>query len=277
MSNSFVILVQFGSIFTVEKYKELLKGLPELTKDDIIHPKFNLEAPIMNNQTPPEESQNIQQEEEELLANHKDFENDRNWLKIAEYVALGSAAIGSILAWLFEQFLFAATPLTVALALNLVSRIKLEESVDENIDLAIAEVYNSGEFISSNIDEMPTETTELMLENSQDTSESLRVEEESEVNSITNKYWEENNQRFLRVEENLKSLESAIAQLQKYGEVSTNKSSTELTLLQTNIAEIQQQVKKLQQQNREIIKPYLQRLNRSVKQLQTNFRKEKPE
>ncbi len=47
---------------------------------------------------------------------------NRRWLEIAEYIALAGAAVGIILATVFDQFTYGLWPLCLALFLNVVNR-----------------------------------------------------------------------------------------------------------------------------------------------------------
>lgn len=51
---------------------------------------------------------------------------EHHWLDLAEYGSIGASAIGSLAAGLSGQVLFAATPITFALALNVLNRHRIE-------------------------------------------------------------------------------------------------------------------------------------------------------
>lgn len=51
-----------------------------------------------------------------------DLMDRRDWLNIAEYVSLAAVVLGSVLAAISGQIIYAAVPVTVSLGLNLVNR-----------------------------------------------------------------------------------------------------------------------------------------------------------
>ena len=51
-----------------------------------------------------------------------DLMDRRDWLNIAEYVSLAGVVVGSVLAAISGQIIYAAVPVTVSLGLNLVNR-----------------------------------------------------------------------------------------------------------------------------------------------------------
>lgn len=207
---------------------------------------------MMNNQTAPEESELLDKTEELSI---KKNQIQRDWLKILEYTALGTSAVGSILAWWFQQFLFAATPLTLTLGLNLLNREKLEKLLKQEQNRAIAHVENFIGELNSELENIITDP--VGIENA--------ISEQEQIDNIVT--------RIALLEQNLNQIQETLKEEQS--EAAKPQLSTpnvepilEITALQTQLKRLQQQVAKLQKQNREVIKPYLQKLNRAVEELE---------
>ncbi len=210
---------------------------------------------MMNNQTAPEESE-IQEKREELSIEKNQIQRD--WLKILEYTALGTSAVGSILAWWFQQFLFAATPLTLTLGLNLLNKEKLEKLLKQEQNRAIAHVENSLGELDSELENIITDPVGI----------ETAITDKKQIDNMVAK--------IALLEQNLNQIQETLKEEQSE-EVEASKSSLstpnaepilEITALQNQLKRLQQQVARLQKQNREVIKPYLQKLNRAVEELE---------
>ncbi|CBN57897.1 MULTISPECIES: hypothetical protein [Kamptonema] len=208
--------------------------------------------------------------------------SQRNWLEVAEYASVAGSAIGTLTAVLSGQFIYAAAPLTLALSLNLANRQRFEEQVRENANSAIADIHTVVESIHRQVHAIPENSQDIDAILS-DLQQKLRV---LETNVLGQQDWETVNVRFLLMDEKLTDIKNNTADLPKrsgdtsdFNEVKasvnqleylTNQPAKDLTALEAQINRLQEQVSQLQYQNREIIKPYLQRLTRAVKQLQEN-------
>ncbi|HLO47577.1 MAG TPA: hypothetical protein VK211_04030 [Kamptonema sp.] len=208
--------------------------------------------------------------------------NQRNWLELAEYASVAGSALGTLAAALSGQLIYAAAPLTVALSLNLANRQRFEEQIRENANSAIADVHTVVESIHRQVYTLPQNSQDLnpIISDLQQKLHSLQS------NVLGQQDWETVNVRFLLIDEKLNDVKKSTADLyQRCGNTSefssvqnslnqletlTNQPTTDLTALETQINHLQQEISKLQHQNREIVKPYLQRLTRAVKQLQEN-------
>ncbi|MDF0554870.1 hypothetical protein [Kamptonema sp. UHCC 0994] len=206
--------------------------------------------------------------------------NQRNWLELAEYASVAGSAIGTLAAALSGQLIYAAAPLTLALSLNLANRQRFEEQVRENASSAIADIHTVVESIHREVHALPENSQDIdaILSDLQQKLRSL------ETNVLGQQDWETVNVRFLLMDEKLTEIKNNTADLHhRSGETSdfsevkaslnqlenlTSQPVKDLTALETQINHLQDQVSQLQHQNREIIKPYLQRLTRAVKQLQ---------
>lgn len=209
-------------------------------------------------------------------------QSQRNWLEIAEYASLIGAALGSVMAAVSGQVLYAAAPLTVSLSLNLANRQTFEQQTQQNINAAIADVHMVVDCLHHQIQTLPPESDDIdeILSDLQQKLRSL------ETVVLGQQDWETLNVRFLLIEEKLTHIKDVVADLQQQwtphsegnempATVSLlptlmNQPTPESPGLYTQIEQLQEQIELLQQQNRTIVKPYLQRLTRAVKQLQAN-------
>jgi len=230
----------------------------------------------MNNRTVPEINEIHDNREGTPIEKNQ---RQRNLLKILEYTALGCSAIGSIIAWHLEQVLFAATPLTLTLGLNLLNREKLEQLLKQQHNAAIAHIENSMGEIDSELHGMETESLTLEPILTDNVSQLQTTTQRLENNAVTNEELEQITERILLLEQNLNGLQETIkdgSEAKKIegekSEVSSSKTemNLEITALQAQLKRLQQQIARLQKQNREVVKPHLQKLNRAVKQLQAN-------
>ena len=63
---------------------------------------------------------------------------DCHWLDMAEYVSLASSVAGSVAAVAFQQMVYVAAPLTVALSLSLANRQRFQQHIQQQTTSAIA-------------------------------------------------------------------------------------------------------------------------------------------
>jgi hypothetical protein len=232
----------------------------------------------MNNQTAPEINEIQENRKETPIEKSK---RQRDLLKILEYAALGCSAIGSIIAWHSKDVLFAATPLTLTLGLNLLNREQLEKLIKQQHNAAIAQIENSIGELDSEVHSMETAPLTLEPTLTENFSQLQATTQNLENNAVTNEEFEKVIERVLLLEQSLNELQETIKDGSESKEIEESKSEvssskTELTLdikaLQAQLERLQKQVAKLQKQHREVIKPHLQKLNRAVKQLQESDR-----
>lgn len=197
-------------------------------------------------------------------------QNQHNWLQIAEYTALGGSVLGSGLAWFFEQVLFAATPITLALALNIFNRKQFEQKIYKRTDNEVENLKMQINSVFHHLEALPATMTEsdsiLTPNSSNNLSDFPVVTENFAYNTITKEDWETINIKFSDIDEELQSLKDLTTDLQQ--RLVDNLQSTNSSHVQTEIDELQQQVTRLQELNRDVVKPYFIRLIRAVKQLQ---------
>ncbi len=186
-----------------------------------------------------------------------------DWFKVAEYTSVVGSTIGSLVAaaW-YQQMLYAATPITAALWLNLINRQRFEQQIRHYTESTITDVHLVVQSLHEQMNNFPSEQTELDPI-TEVLTELQRVTQSLEHDVIRQQDWEVMNVRIKLIEEKLEDLKTT--------PVSTSTSqvsaSTSLSDRQ-KLEQIHRQVVKLDQQNREIVKPYLQRLRQAIKKLQ---------
>lgn len=223
--------------------------------------EIQMDFEMMNNQTAPENSE-LQEKIEELSIEKNQVQRD--WLKILEYTALGTSAVGSILAWWFQQFLFAATPLTLTLGLNLLNKERLEKLLKQEQNRAIAHVENSIGELDSEIENIATKPVSIKFDITDNVAklENNAISKEEIDNLVARIAMLEQN--FNQIQETTETIEAVKSDLSTPNAEPT----LEIKALETQLKKLQQQVVKLQKQNREVIKPYLQKLNRTIQKLE---------
>ena len=212
-----------------------------------------------------------------------DHLKEGNWLKLAEYASVAGSALGTLAAAFSGQIIYAATPLTVALSLNLVNRQRFEEQIRESNKSAIADVHTVVESIHRQVHGLPenSEDSQDFDEILSDLQQKLHILEHS---ILGEQDWETINVRFLLLDEKLNNVKNSIIFSTTSGDSDlnldtvrnsvnpspslTNQIAPNFTDLETQIHHLQAQICQLQDQNRDIVKPHLQRLIRAVKQLQ---------
>lgn len=66
--------------------------------------------------------------------------NNRPWIEIAEYISVAASVVGSATAVISQQAIYATAPVSLALALNLVSRRRLEDLSRQKSAAAITHI-----------------------------------------------------------------------------------------------------------------------------------------
>ncbi len=246
--------------------------------------------------------------------------NQRDWLEVAEYASIVGSAIGTIVAGLSGQIIYAAAPLTAAISLNFVNRQRFEQQVQQKANSAIAGVELAVKSIQQQVQTLPGESKELhtAFSNLQQKLRSLESHTIADVqaalqsleqqvqafpgqseqlyllsqlqeklvslenSALTAHDLENVNVRFLLMNEKLTEVTNITAELQersdkvdfneiqgtvKQLQVLLDRPTIDVATMQTEMQQLQQQVSELQRQNQQIVKPYLQRLTRAVKQL----------
>ncbi|MGB3535754.1 MAG: hypothetical protein WBA13_19830 [Microcoleaceae cyanobacterium] len=227
----------------------------------------------------------MQNQEEPLETSvNQPEQNQLDQLKVLEYAAVAASAVGSVAAAVFEQILFAATPLTLAAVLNLVNRQRFEQQLRRYIISAIADIQTVVEQPSQQPPQpqgdgefLPQSTTDSTLQNDlapivEAVTELQRVTQRLDEDVLRQQDWEILNVRFKLLEESIEQLKR-----DQSANISTSETlnlspipqpTTNLSPIQSQIDQLQHQVVRLDKQNRTLVRPYLLRLAKTVKQLQ---------
>jgi DNA repair exonuclease SbcCD ATPase subunit len=80
---------------------------------------------------------------------------EHHWLDLAEYGSIGFSAIGSVVAGLSGQVLFAATPITLALSLNVLNRHRVELQTRVQNTATIAEMNQVVDSLQMTVQSLP--------------------------------------------------------------------------------------------------------------------------
>ncbi|SKB11592.1 conserved hypothetical protein [Planktothrix sp. PCC 11201] len=217
----------------------------------------------------------MQNSEEELL---KPSRHPVDGWKLAEYVSIAGTAVGTLIAAWYQPILFAGTPLTLALILNVVNRQRFEQDMRQDMDAAITDVRMVVESLHQQIQLLPPESNELdpitdVL------TELQRVTKGLEKNALRQDDWEVMNVRFQLIQETIDelktSMETSGLNFEKNDQESLNttleafvsQSITDSATMQIQIDQISEQVNALQTEQQTLIKPYIKRLVNAVKEL----------
>ncbi|MEL7038211.1 MAG: hypothetical protein AAFO04_21725 [Cyanobacteria bacterium J06592_8] len=217
----------------------------------------------------------------------------RDWLQLAEYISLFSSAIGSFVVALSGQAIYGVAPLTLALSFNVANRYRLEQQVQRS-QQEVTEVQQSMNQLESNAvrtiwlirqqltqeiatlqqkqAELPTQAS---LTHSQHSKQVTLLADnvasmQDNISTALEEMRQQLSQEITSTQENLQAIngqvhdiQNTIASLQKGQPIPPFQPNTDLKQLQA-------QLKQLSQENQEIIKPHLKRLILAIKQLQTN-------
>jgi chromosome segregation ATPase len=244
---------------------------------------------------------------------------ERDRLELAESVSLIGSAVGSVVAGLSGQVLFAATPITLALWLNSLNRSRFGEQLRLEHQGAIADLHQVVTSIHSTLQTLPrseriheVENTLMRLSEATATLQQQR----DRANSGNSNHEEIQHEfaivrrgvmrlrdvtetRFSELQETLThevqtlrqelasppsvpspelatlkaellTLSQSLADIQTQFQALTSPVTPDDTAVQTQLDELQSQIVKLQQQNREVVKPYLKHLNRAIQKLESD-------
>ncbi|MCF3576749.1 hypothetical protein [Planktothrix agardhii] len=198
----------------------------------------------------------MQNSEEELL---KPSPHPVDGWKLAEYVSIAGTAVGTLVAAWYQPIIFAGTPLTLALILNVVNRQRFEQDMRQDLDAAITDVE---------LDPITDVLTELQ-----------RVTQGLEKNALRQDDWEVMNVRFQLIQETIDELKTSMEtsglnfekndqeSLNATLEAFVNQSITDSATMQIQIDQLSEQVNILQTEQQTLIKPYIKRLVNAVKEL----------
>ncbi|WP_017717512.1 hypothetical protein [Kamptonema formosum] len=242
--------------------------------------------------------------EEQSLKALKSNPDRRHGLELAEYASVIGSAVGTIVAGLSGQVLYAATPLTLALSLNLVNRHRFEQQTKASVGgagAAIAqldlELREEIESVRAGLAALPPserirdiEASMLRLSNLWagvqqrfgETTSPLQNQQVQQEFAIVRRAIlrlrdsTDANMATLRasLSQEIESLHRLVAQPAGADGVQETSPWTEGSApesqmpVRLEISELRQRIEQLEQKYREIVKPYLKRLMSDVKHLQ---------
>lgn len=197
--------------------------------------------------------------------------NQRDWLKFVEYISVVASGVSSVVAaFLYRPILIAAAPLTIAVALNIFNRQRLEEQMQRNTEAAIADVRQVVKSLYDQVQLLPKfSDPKNDLDPITDVlTELQRVTQRLEHSALRQEDWEVMNVRFHLMEDTINEIKQQppIQNIEHLSYVPI--SAEDFTKLQNQLVIVYQQVRELQNQNREIVKPYLQRLTAAIKRIE---------
>lgn len=88
-------------------------------------------------------------------------QNQPEWLEFAEFASIAGSAIGTIVAGLSGQIIYAAAPLTAAISLNFVNRQRFEQKMQQKANSAIARVELAVKSLQQQVQALPGVPAEL--------------------------------------------------------------------------------------------------------------------
>jgi DNA repair exonuclease SbcCD ATPase subunit len=213
------------------------------------------------------------------LQNIRQIISEYHWLDLAESGAIAASAFGTFAGALSSQVVYAAAPLTIALALNLVNRYRLDENTEQYTKAAISDVRNVVESLYTSLPE--DSSPEMDFPSLQKSIAHLqKVTERLENKALTEDDWQMVNVRFLTLQESLERLTASIGNVPVQtnfpgqaattviqGEKGDQPVNSSLELIDSNYLALEQRISQLEEKNKAIVKPYLQRLTHSLQQI----------
>ncbi|MCT7957609.1 hypothetical protein [Laspinema palackyanum] len=202
--------------------------------------------------------------------------NPYPWQTIVEGTCVAGAAVGTVVAALSGQVVYAAVPLTLALSLNLSNRMRSQQETAQQTTSAIADVRQMVDSLQTAIRQQPPVEKVNLHPLHEAISQLQTITQRLQKTAVREDDWETVNVRLLLMQEQLDQLATPPQAELEFA----NSSRTEETLpssvnlaefqfqIQTEMEPLTRRVKTLEQQNKQIVKPYLQRLTQAVKKLE---------
>lgn len=220
-------------------------------------------------------------------------------LDLAEYAALGASAVGSAIAGMYQPALLAVTPLALALGLNIRNRHRIEFETRMQHSATIAELYEMVQSLQASLEELPPEERTRQLEG----TVGRQSEAIAEIQEFLEKTSPQNGAMdAATIQKEFAIVRRAITRLRDHTESQLSDLRVNLTKeiesvrslaiqggpqppqmleaapastqVMAEIQKLNQRVTKLQHQNREIVKPNLQRIIGAVKRLERESSKQ---
>ena len=202
--------------------------------------------------------------------------NSYPWQTLVEGTCVAGSAVGTVVAAISGQVVYAGVPLTLALSLNLSNRMRSQQETAQQTTSAIADVRQMVDSLQTAIRQQPSVEKVNLHPLHEAISQLQTLTQRLQKTAVREDDWETVNVRLLLMQEQLDHLST---QPQAESEL-VNSPGTEETLppslnlaevqfqIQTEMEPVTRRVKTLEQQNKQIVKPYLQRLTQTVKKLE---------
>ncbi|AFY82120.1 hypothetical protein [Oscillatoria acuminata] len=202
--------------------------------------------------------------------------NSYPWQTWVEGTCVAGSAVGTVVAAISGQVVYAAVPLTLALSLNLSNRMRSQQETAQQTTSAIADVRQMVETLHTTIRQQPPVEKVNLHPMHEAISQLQTITQRLQKTAVREDDWETVNVRLLLMQEQLDQLATAPQAESAFA----SSPGTEETLppslnwaelqcqLQTEMEPLARRVKTLEQQNKQIVKPYLQRLTQAVKKLE---------
>jgi hypothetical protein len=209
------------------------------------------------------------------------------WREWAEYASVAGSAVGTVAAAFSGQLLYAAAPLTVALSLNLANRSRFDRQTRQQAQAAIADVRQVVETLYGSFQQQERHPNAVDIEAIKTALAQLQhVTDRLNRTALTEEDWGVLNVRLSLMNEAIARLEDTIDRdnegddtlpestedewQREVASISADfiKMQTEIRTIVAHNQPLFQRIKNLEQQNKDIVKPYLKRLSQSLKKLE---------
>ncbi|MCT7973721.1 hypothetical protein [Laspinema olomoucense] len=202
--------------------------------------------------------------------------NSYPWQTWVEGTCVAGSAVGTVVAAISGQVVYAAVPLTLALSLNLSNRMRSQQETAQQTTSAIADVRQRVDSLQTAISQQPPVEKVNLHPLHEAISQLQTITQRLQKTAVREDDWETVNVRLLLMQEQLDQLSTPPQAQSQF----LNSPETEETLpppphlaefqfqIQTEMEPLARRVKTLEQQNKQIVKPYLQRLTQAVKKLE---------
>ncbi|MBK4732165.1 hypothetical protein JJD41_20180 [Oxynema sp. CENA135] len=209
------------------------------------------------------------------------------WREWAEYASVAGSAVGTVAAAFSGQLLYAAAPLTVALSLNLANRSRFDRQTRQQAQAAIADVRQVVETLYGSFQQQERHPNTVDIEAIKTALAQLQhVTDRLNRTALTEEDWGVLNVRLSLMNEAIARLEDTIDRdnegddtlpestedewQREVASISADfiKMQTEIRTIVAHNQPLFQRIKNLEQQNKDIVKPYLKRLSQSLKKLE---------
>lgn len=107
-----------------------------------------------------------------------------HWLEVTEYVSLYASAIGTLVAAVTQQAVYAAAPLTVAIGLNVANRERLKNLNERQQQTAIAQLDQLIDPFRQRLDNFDTFTQNFSQTTQEQIEELQRHQQEQSTDSV---------------------------------------------------------------------------------------------